>query len=378
MQFVDIFKRDGGTARVWRGRATIGDLQAAARRASSARRARTPPSRVSSARASGAFTTAVRPTPSIVSYSERQLAGAIGAASARIMVASVLREEMHDIDEVLQILDEASQLVVYSRQLEQKSRELEAATAELRAANERLKELDQLKDDFVATVSHELRTPLTSIRSFSEILRDNPDLDQEQRQEFVSIIVKESERLSRLINDILDLAKMEAGTSEWHMADLAPRAVIEQALAATAGLFAKARHISLETRIAADLPPDPGRCGSAHPGDREPDLERREVLRPDGTAGSSSKPGRMRTSSASTSRTTASASPRPTSRGSSNASSRPAIRSPTSRRAPGLACRFPGRFCSDSAAKSGSKASRARERRSPSVFRSLDRLRRRR
>ena len=48
----------------------------------------------------------------IVSYSERQLAGAIGAASARIMVASVLREEMHDIDEVVQILDEASQLVV--------------------------------------------------------------------------------------------------------------------------------------------------------------------------------------------------------------------------------------------------------------------------
>ena len=153
------------------------------------------------------------------------------------MVASVLREEMHDIDEVVQILDEASQLVVYSRQLEQKSRELEAATADLRAANERLKELDKLKDDFVATVSHEVRTPLTSIRSFSEILRDNPDLDPDQRQEFVTIIVQESERLSRLINDILDLAKMEAGTSEWQMADLAPKAVIEQALAASAGLL---------------------------------------------------------------------------------------------------------------------------------------------
>ena len=197
-------------------------------------------SRVSSARAGAACTITAPADSDIVSYSERQLAGAIGAASARIMVASVLREEMHDIDEVVQILDEASQLVVYSRQLEQKSRELEAATAELRAANERLKELDKMKDDFVATVSHEVRTPLTSIRSFSEILRDNPDLDPDQRQEFVSIIVQESERLSRLINDILDLAKMEAGTSEWHMADLAPKAVIEQALAATAGLFAKA------------------------------------------------------------------------------------------------------------------------------------------
>ena len=190
-------------------------------------------SRVSSARTGGASTTRVRPTPRSSPISERQLAGAIGAASARIMVASVLREEMHDIDEVVQILDEASQLVVYSRQLEQKSRELEAATADLRAANERLKELDKMKDDFMATVSHEVRTPLTSIRSFSEILRDNPDLDADQRQEFISIIVQESERLSRLINDILDLAKMEAGTSDWHIANLAPKAVIEQALAAT-------------------------------------------------------------------------------------------------------------------------------------------------
>jgi signal transduction histidine kinase len=155
---------------------------------------------------------------------------------------------------VVQILDEASQLVVYSRQLEQKSRELEAATAELRAANVRLQELDRLKDDIVATVSHEVRTPLTSIRSFSEILRDNPDLSPEERQEFITIIVQESERLSRLINDILDLAKMEAGTSDWHMADLAPRTVIEHALAASAGLFPKDRHITLQSRIADDLP----------------------------------------------------------------------------------------------------------------------------
>jgi len=254
VQFVEIFKRSADVGRVWRGRATIGDLKELLVRF------------MGEARANAAFARFERenkrhlhdhgPADSdIVSYSERQLAGAIGAASARIMVASVLREEMHNIDEVVQILDEASQLVIYSRQLEQKSRELEAATAELRAANERLKELDKLKDDFVATVSHEVRTPLTSIRSFSEILRDNPDLDAHQRHEFVSIVVQESERLSRLINDILDLAKMEAGTSEWHMADLAPKAVIEQALAAMAGLFAKARHVSLETRIPDDLPP---------------------------------------------------------------------------------------------------------------------------
>ena len=66
---------------------------------------------------------------SLIVFVERQLAGAIGAASARIMVASVVTEEMHDIDEVSRILDEASQLIVYSRKLEDKSKELEAITA---------------------------------------------------------------------------------------------------------------------------------------------------------------------------------------------------------------------------------------------------------
>jgi Na+/proline symporter/nitrogen-specific signal transduction histidine kinase len=253
VQFVDIFKRSPDAGRVWRSRATIGDLRQLLLRF------------MGEPLATAAFVRFERenrrslhdhaPADSgIVSYSERQLAGAIGAASARIMVASVLREEMHDIDEVVQILDEASQLVVYSRQLEQKSRELESATTELRAANKRLTELDKMKDDFVATVSHEVRTPLTSIRSFSEILRDNPDLEADQRQEFVTIIVQESERLSRLINDILDLAKMEAGTSEWYMQELAPKGVIERALAATAGIFVKAPHVRLETQIAAGLP----------------------------------------------------------------------------------------------------------------------------
>jgi len=170
------------------------------------------------------------------------------------MIASVLREEMHDIDEVMQILDEASQLVVYSRQLEEKSQQLEAATAELTAANERLKELDKMKDDFVSTVSHEFRTPLTSIRSFSEIVHDNPDLGIEQRNEFLNIIVQESERLTRLINDILDLAKMEAGKTEWQMQEIAPKQVIDNALAAMAGLLAKNPHIRFETHIADDLP----------------------------------------------------------------------------------------------------------------------------
>ena len=117
----------------------------------------------------------------------------------------------------MHILDEASQVIAYSHQLEEKSRELETATAELRAANERLQELDRLKDDFISTITHELRTPLTSIRAFSEILHDNPDLEPEQRDRFLGIIIKESERLTRLINQVLDLAKIESGSAEWRI-----------------------------------------------------------------------------------------------------------------------------------------------------------------
>ena len=86
---------------------------------------------------------------------------------------------------MVEILDEASQLRGYARALEEKSRSLEAATEELRAANERLQSLDHLKDDFMSSVTHELRTPLTSIRALSELMLDTPDMEAEQREEFL-------------------------------------------------------------------------------------------------------------------------------------------------------------------------------------------------
>jgi Na+/proline symporter/nitrogen-specific signal transduction histidine kinase len=251
-QFVDVFRRTDTGERIWRGQATIGDIRRLLTRFLGEARTEATLNRFARDK-DRRLDDAAQADAEIVSYAERQLGGAIGAASARIMVASVLREEMRDIDEVMQILDEASQLIVYSRRIEQKSQELEAATEELRTANERLTELDKMKDDFVSTVSHELRTPLTSIRSFSEIVHDNPDLDLEQRNEFLRIIVAESERLTRLINDILDLAKMEAGQSEWHLADHEPGGIIGQALASTAGLLAKG-NVRLETDFATDLP----------------------------------------------------------------------------------------------------------------------------
>lgn len=254
IQFVDIFRESSDGHRVWRGSAVVGQIKQLVARF------------VGEARMQDAFgryelslgRKLADNSPAdanIVAFGERQLAGAIGASSARIMIASVVREELHDIDEMMEMLDEASQVIEYSRRLEQKSRELQIATDDLKAANTRLKELDRLKDGFISTVSHELRTPLTSIRSFAEIICDNPNISSKQRNEFATIIVNESERLTRLINDILDIAKMEAGQIDWELRVIQPRTVIEQALIATSGPFhQEGRKIRLETEIATDLP----------------------------------------------------------------------------------------------------------------------------
>jgi len=251
--FVDVFKRTTGGSRVWRGTASIRDLRELVARFLG--RNRTQAVFAAYARHRGLAPGEDGPADvEWVRFAERQLAGAIGTASARVMVATVVAEGTPDIDQVMEILDEASQVIEYSRRLEEKSHQLETATQELRAANARLKELDKLKDDFVSTVSHELRTPLTSIRSFSEILHDNPRAGDDQKKEFLAIIIAESERLTRLINDMLDLAKMEVGKLDWYMDDIDPRVVIEQAVAATRTLFGADKTVELEVDLPARLP----------------------------------------------------------------------------------------------------------------------------
>jgi signal transduction histidine kinase len=141
-------------------------------------------------------------------------------------------------------------VIAYSHKLEEKQQELEQATASLQAANLRLQELDRLKDDFVSTVTHELRTPLTSIRAFSEILHDHPDIDPAERHRFLGLIIKESERLTRLINQVLDLAKLESGHAEWQTGELDLQEIVQDAVSATSQLF-KSRGVTLETRSEA-------------------------------------------------------------------------------------------------------------------------------
>ena len=244
--FVDVFERTASAVPVfWRGRAAVADLLPLLGRFLGAARARE--LFEDYARRRGvAQIDQLQPDAALVQFVETQLAGAIGSASARTVVASVVQEEALGLDDVMRILDEASQLRAYSHELEQ-------VTQELKLANEQLKSLDKLKDDFMSSVTHELRTPLTSIRALTELMRDDADMPVEQRQEFLGIVVAESERLSRLVNQVLDMAKIESGHAEWHNSDIDLRALLQQAVLTTAELF-RERGARVELRMPEQVP----------------------------------------------------------------------------------------------------------------------------
>jgi Na+/proline symporter/signal transduction histidine kinase len=253
--FVDVFRRTPALERsaFWRASASVDDLLPLIGRFLGPDRARE--LFIAYARRRGADSLEeLSADADLVAFAENQLAGAIGGSSARVMIASIVQQQPPGIDEVMNILDEASQVRAYSRQLELKSRELEEATRELRAANKQLQELDRMKDDFVSTVTHELRTPLTSIRAFSEILLDDPEIRLPDRKRFLATIVKETQRLTRLINQVLELAKLESGSAEWHTTELDVKDVVRESVETTSQLFRENR-IELQTAVDGELLP---------------------------------------------------------------------------------------------------------------------------
>lgn len=112
---------------------------------------------------------------------------------------------------------------------------------DLEAAKSAAERANRAKSDFLNMVSHELRTPLTAIRCFSEILCDNPDVDLDQRTNFLQVINKECRRLIRMINDLLDFAKIEAGSMDWRDTELDPKGLVEAAAAAVTPMFEEKR-----------------------------------------------------------------------------------------------------------------------------------------
>jgi len=194
-----------------------------------------------------------RPADSaFVARVEREIAYAVGAASAHAMVARVATGEPLSVDAAISLLAETQEAIKAARALGVRSVELERTAEDLRSANAALTELLMEKDDFLSRVSHEMRTPLTAIRSFAEILRDAPQ-DAARSERFIGIIHAEAERLTRLLDDILDLARLEAGIAPLHTGEVDAAAVAREAVAAMEG-FAERNGVVIETVTPSHLP----------------------------------------------------------------------------------------------------------------------------
>ncbi|MFT2008419.1 sensor histidine kinase [Pontibacter sp. 13R65] len=252
--FVDIFKYSSvfESSIVWKGTAYIPDIRSLITKFLGEQRAQEALDAYA-AQYPGPASADGKADPKLVTYAETLLAGVIGSSAAHILVGSVAKAEEISIEEVLDILKESQQLISMNKELRQTSLELQQATAQLQASNQRLQEADELKDEFLTTVTHELRTPLTSIRALSEILYDNPDLEREEQEAFLKTIVTETERLGRLITQVLDLEWFESGRQELQLVPVQPQQVVAEAVAALQQL-AQEKQIHLATNLPPDLP----------------------------------------------------------------------------------------------------------------------------
>ncbi len=141
------------------------------------------------------------------------------------------------VDALVVPLIVASVVVYFVRQ----TAELNRMNAQLQEANRRLQALDKLKTDFVSVVSHELRTPLTTIKAFAELISMKPNMAEQRRTKLMNTINIEADRLSRLISDLLDLARIEAGTTVWRSEEVSLIDVVSIAVASMGPQFENKR-----------------------------------------------------------------------------------------------------------------------------------------
>ncbi|WP_373322939.1 histidine kinase dimerization/phospho-acceptor domain-containing protein [Roseovarius pelagicus] len=175
------------------------------------------------------------PSTEFLEVLERELSGSVGAATAHAMISQIVGRATVSVEDLLAVADETAQIMEYSSKLEAKSAEQARTARQLREANDKLTKLSVQKDSFLSQVSHELRTPMTSIRAFSEILRDTGGMNASDQQKYSSIIYDESLRLTRLLDDLLDLSVLESGQVTLNMQLGLVSEMLDRAVAATGG-----------------------------------------------------------------------------------------------------------------------------------------------
>jgi signal transduction histidine kinase len=124
-----------------------------------------------------------------------------------------------------------------SRILEQWEQSIRDRTDKLERTNRALQESDEMKSRFLANVSHQLRTPLTVIRSYTDLLMKCPPDAAQEHMEFLNIISTETSRLSRMIDDLLDLARLDANADAWNLTETNLRSLLQGIITTTAAVF---------------------------------------------------------------------------------------------------------------------------------------------
>ncbi len=232
-QFVNVFDHSGTPGGWSGGMAQSEDLLIMAQRIMGAREAQALFS--AAAGRQGVAGYLPEPSPDFLQELERALAGSVGAATAHAMIAQIVGGAAVSVRDLMAVADETAQIMEYSSQLEAKSQELARTARQLRQANEKLTQISVQKDGFLSQISHELRTPMTSIRAFSEILRDTDDLSAEDKHKYAAIIHDETVRLTRLLDDLLDLSVLENGQVDLNVQSGTLEALIDRAVRAAGG-----------------------------------------------------------------------------------------------------------------------------------------------
>lgn len=189
---------------------------------------------------------------------ERDFSVRAGAGGPEELV--LLASGFNDMLAVIQARDR--ELEQHQRDLEESLSGLQRSSRELHTAYKKLETLDKLKSDFLSTVSHELRTPLTSIKAFIELILLKPDMDEDRKKKLLLTINNESERLGRLINDLLDFSRIEAGMMRWKDGRVSLESVIQRSVSGLAPIAQK-KGLLLHVPRLDFLPPivaDEDRC----------------------------------------------------------------------------------------------------------------------
>jgi signal transduction histidine kinase len=231
--FVNVYRYSGATRRSGADLGDAEDLLVMAQRILGNREAQALFQREAEAQGKRGFLPDV--TPDFLQTLERRLSGSVGAATAHAMVGQITGAASVSVEDLMKVADEAAQIMEYSSQLAAKSQELERTARQLREVNEKLTQLSIQKDAFLSQISHELRTPMTSIRAFSEILMGAERMKAADRARYSRIIHDESRRLTRLLDDLLDLSVLEHGRVSLHPETLSLGQVIDRAIDATEG-----------------------------------------------------------------------------------------------------------------------------------------------